>query len=307
MRLKELWQNYQLRQNFESVLIYVKMRLDIDQINTKLKTNFNSVYDLYSTVYPLTRKSTQDTFKITTAIHKEQKFMNKIVTKMLKPITYPLIIQILCILLMIYFSLSLKGLVVSMLSDFNSDLTQIYGITTIFHTILWIYFLFIVLIITCLFSYQSHKVWFWIVATRYSKVFKRVNTIRFVNLFLDVYSVTLDTKTTLLEMRNIYENTCLSWLVYHVTNSLERGEYLFNAFDSLYFDETLSMMLVQCNLNDNILTAFEEYQIYSETLLMKSFSSGGRLLMIISYLLVGVTLLGFYTALMLPMKILEVL
>ena len=283
------------------------MKLSIDQINDKLHCEYESINQLFCDIYPEILKSANDASVIVKPVHEENKLLLEILSMLIKPLVYPLIVLLFCVLLMAYFVFGLSHMIQGMLADFSVDLSQLTMIKLMFSAVIGIVVILIIVLLLLLILYRKQKVWIWILASKWSKVFRIVNTIRFINVSINMFEITNDTRYALIEIKSIFDKSILSWLTYHIHSKLEVGLFLYESFDSHTFDETLSMMLLQCQFEDKVMEVFRDYKEHSKEVIRKEIQTGSRIIMLLAYIAVALTLYGFYTALMIPMKIMEVL
>ena len=176
------------------------MKLSIKQINDKLHCEYESIDQLFSDIYPEILKSANDASVIVKPVHEEKKLLLEILAMLIKPLVYPLIVLLFCVLLMAYFVFGLSHMIQGMLADFSVDLSQLTMIKLMFSTVIGIVVILIIVLLLLIILYRKQKVWIWILASKWSKVFRIVNTIRFINLSINMFEITNDTRHALLEI-----------------------------------------------------------------------------------------------------------
>ena len=226
--------------------------------------------------------------------------------KILSKIAYPLILLFLSISAMYLFDLYGIDTIFNLLASFDVKRELYSGIRLIFRIIInIIYYLFILLVILVLYYSRPKKiVIFYILISKFApdSLMSLYLSQEFISLFLICISKGFKTKESLNLLKNMKHKPLISFLAYHLDDSLLQGESMIEAVNKNYYDSSLKRFIKIANYTNDfegILNTYIdvvkrkiEYRIKKYTLTLQ----------MLTYSFIGLIIIFIYQLLFIPMQ-----
>ncbi|QIK70155.1 hypothetical protein G7062_07585 [Erysipelothrix sp. HDW6C] len=306
-QLKDYWTRQRLISELEMIVIHLNINADITEFNTLHKTSFTSLEDLTQLLLNKQCETQLEPFIILKLLSKQNEVKKQFIKECTTQLVYPLILGMVSIAMMIFYVLGLSTMISDMVVGYSVDVSSIWIFQRIFVLIITALLLLIVILSTVLCLRKSLWPLIRVGMFRKQSLIKIICTLSFVEDLMVLRDENLPWQKSVEQINKLNINSIKKWQSYAVLTHLESGESFQTAFDAAYFDMTLSRQIRYTDSLDNIDEMLQRYCLMSRALCSRMIKRQTDKVKLVIYLLVIVVVVAFYSALMVPMKIMEVL
>lgn len=223
-----------------------------------------------------------------------------------KNILYPVILLFIAISALYLFDAYGLDAIINMLKTFKSDFSSLTILRNVFRIIIYIFYfgMLIIMILIIYFSKEKNIALMYIFVSKHirNSLIQVYFCEEFINLFLICLDSGYKTKEVLNILKALHNKPIVSFLAFHLEESLLKGNSLKDASKQIYFDETLSKFInVAVYTNDFSFILHKYLTLCKEKII--SFTKKIILsIQISSYIFIGVIIIFVYQILFLPMQ-----
>ena len=227
----------------------------------------------------------------------------------LSSIAYPCILLFISISAMYLFDLYGIDTLFKMLKSFKVDFGLYDGIRIIFRIIInVIYYLFVIVTLLLIYYMQPKKiVMLYIILSKYfpDSLFSLYYCQEFVSLLLICIRKGYKSKQSLHLLKNTKHKPLISFLAYHLDDSLMSGETLNSAVKKNYYDSSLSRFIKIANYTNDFAGILDTYVEITKQRIARRLKRYTSTLHIFTYGFIGVIVIFVYQLLFIPMQVIS--
>lgn len=235
-------------------------------------------------------------------LKKEKGLKNKI----MKEISYPMILMIVTIAGIFLFNRYCFDTLISTVSEFNADIASAILFRQILDISIDIIFIFVILIIIILIFFGRKKriVFAYIVLDKYmpNSIFKEYLSSRFVLYFNECHKTGLKTKDSIEILKSFHFEPLVSFIAFHVDTDLLSGKNMVEAMRNKYIDDRLSRFIKIAINTSELNMMLDGYILQFEKRFKKYMNKLSLGIQLTSYILVGIVIIFVYQILFIPMS-----
>ena len=221
-------------------------------------------------------------------------------------LAYPCILLFISISALYLFDLYGIDSIMNVLKSFNDNGDVYLGIRMIFRIIINIIYI-LVLIVTGLFVYYLNPKRIVIMYIFMSKYFPNslINTYyceEFMSLFLICFQSGYKTKQSLTILKSMKSKPVISFLAFHLDDSLLKGESLKEAVNKNYYDSSLTRFIKIANYSNDFSNIISSYIELSKKRIKNKLKRYTLTIQLSTYVFIGIIVIFIYQILFTPMK-----
>lgn len=267
-----------------------------------LKMEYSSLRELAE--YVLADSKIYDNPYISLKVYvRDNMFVKEIKQRFIKATAYSTLLIGIALLMLSYYVFGFRFTMRDLLMQFDASINSL--ITDILlYIVLVSWVIGFVVLIVLLLCYRIFYVFFWISSSRISESIRVFNTWRYIVMLDAINSITDDANETFKYLSTWQGNVHLKWLNGLAVETMLKHGRLFNPVNTSIFDSRISYFTASKQGID-ISQVKKSYEILASSHLNQRFKVLTMVMKFIAIIMVILTLIVFYSALLQPLKIME--
>ncbi len=236
---------------------------------------------------------------------KQRENQNKLISK----IAYPCILLFITITVLYLFDLYGIDTILSLISTFNVNLELFTGIRMIFKIIINVFY-YGVLIAVLLFVYLKQPKRISLLYLYISNHFPNsllciYYSQEFISLLLTCVNKGYKTKESLTILKQMTSKPIVSFLAFHLDESLMEGESMLDATKKKYYDSSISRFIKIANYTNDFSNLLSSYTMLAREKIDQKIKKYTLTIQLLTYSFIGIIIVFIYQILFMPMQILS--
>lgn len=229
--------------------------------------------------------------------------------KIISEIAYPCILLFVTISVLYLFDLYGMDTIFGLISSFETDLDLYQSIRMVFRIIItFIYYgLLIGILLLIIYMQPKRIVLLYLFLSKYfpNSLINTYYSEEFISLLLICTNSGYKTKQSLMILKSMKTKPIISFLAFHMDESLLEGESLKEASKKKYYDLSLSKFIKIANYTNEFSKMLENYLMLAREKISKTMKKYTLTIQITTYSFIGVIVIFIYQILFVPMQALS--
>lgn len=225
---------------------------------------------------------------------------------LLSSLAYPLILLFVAMTCLYLFDLYGMDTIFSMIASFDADLELYRDMRVLFSIVVNLFYYGILLIFGLIIFFSSRKriVYLYIFVSRYfpNSFFNIYYSEEFMSLLLVCARRGYSTKEALDILKAMRSKPIVSFLAYHMDESLLKGETLKEAARLSYYDSSLSRFIKIANYSNDFSDVIDSYIDLAKQKIVKRMKSYSLCIQLFTYAFIACIIIFIYQILFMPMQ-----
>lgn len=251
----------------------------------------------------LTTLSFEESLKLSLDFYEKQEESRK---SLLDSIAYPLIIFFIAITSLYLFDLYGIDSIFSLIASFDAQIELYSQIRVVFRICINViyYSVLIIFLLTIIYTDQKRIVYLYIFVSRYfpNSIFNIYYSDEFMSLFLICVNAGYKTREALQILKSMKSKPVISFLAFHLDESLMEGETLKEATRKKYYDSSLSRFIKIANYTSDFSGVITSYTLLAKEKIRNRMKRYSRTIQFVTYLFIGLIVVFIYQILFMPMN-----